>query len=232
VVDAPVSIDIRSFGVRTPPCSSERPTYGIIGLFHLLPPALAWLWRLVAPRGYANPSITDSDEMSSEGVGSYWPFATGQRIQHANLILKQIIDTPRSRYILCPNQHVGAWYMGFMPQWVAREYLARRGEARFHAEQIQPSRCSLLGYSLNTIMVEGLTIGSWFLRVETQPEVGAKGYDRGARILEDFFCKELKPYLKEGLVPLGRKIIECCLDRGGLEDYEEFFPDAQSYVEE
>jgi hypothetical protein len=232
VVDAPVSIDIRSFGVRTPPCSSERPTYGIIGLFHLLPPALAWLWRLVAPRGYANPSITDTDEMSSEGVGSYWPFATGQRIQHANLILKQILDTPRSRYILCPNQHVGAWYVGFMPQWIAREYLARRGEARFHAEQIQPARCSLLGFALNTIMVEGLTIGSWFLRVETQPEVGTKGYDRGTRILEDFFRRELTSYLGDGLMPLGRKIIECCLERGGVEDYEKFFPNAQSYVEE
>ena len=70
VTDGPVSIDIRSFGVRMPPCSSERPSYGIVGLFHLLPPALAWLWRLVAPRGYANPSVTDSEEMSSEGVGS------------------------------------------------------------------------------------------------------------------------------------------------------------------
>lgn len=239
VEDGPVSIDIRSFGVRTPPCTSDRPSYGIIGLFHLLPPALAWLWRLVAPRGHGNPSITDPkaaaspfDEMSSEGVGSYWPFATGQRVQHANLILKQIIDTPRTRYILCPNQHVGAWYVGFMPQWIAREYLARRGEAKFHDEQIHPARCSLLGYDLNTIMVEGQTIGSWFLRVEIQPEVGLKGYERGARILEEFFHRELKPYLEPELLPLGRKIIECCLDRGGVEDYAEFFPEAQSYLEE
>src|SRR5690606_2046792 len=38
VVDGPVTVDIRSFGVRTPPCTREKPTYGIIGLFHILPP--------------------------------------------------------------------------------------------------------------------------------------------------------------------------------------------------
>ena len=39
IVEEPVSVDIRSFGVRTPPCTRENPTYGIIGLFHLLPPS-------------------------------------------------------------------------------------------------------------------------------------------------------------------------------------------------
>jgi hypothetical protein len=33
------------------------------------------------------------------------------------------------RHIICPNQHIGAWQVGFMPQWIAREYLARRGVA-------------------------------------------------------------------------------------------------------
>ena len=56
IVSEPVTVDIRSFGVRCPPCTRETPTYGILGLFHLLPPSLAWLWRLVAPRGYGNPS--------------------------------------------------------------------------------------------------------------------------------------------------------------------------------
>ena len=59
IVREPVTVDVRSFGVRTPPCTKENPTYGIIGLFHILPPALAWLWRLVAPRGHGNPSIVD-----------------------------------------------------------------------------------------------------------------------------------------------------------------------------
>ena len=79
IVNEPVAVDVRSLGVRTPPCTREEPSYGILGLFHLLPPALAWLWRLVAPRGHANPSIVQTAGMSSEGVGSYWPFATGRQ---------------------------------------------------------------------------------------------------------------------------------------------------------
>jgi hypothetical protein len=145
VVDGAVRVDIRSFGVRTPPCTGDTPTYGIIGLFHLLPPALAWLWRLTAPRGHDNPSIVQTDGMTSEGVGSYWPFATGRRVDKANLLLQQIADTPCVRYGLCPNQHIGAWRVGFMPQWVMREYLARRGGAGFTREQIVPARCPLLG---------------------------------------------------------------------------------------
>ncbi|MFM8295318.1 MAG: DUF4914 family protein, partial [Microcystaceae cyanobacterium] len=165
VVHGAVSVDIRSFGVRTPPCTKERPSYGIIGLLHLLPPALAWLWRLVAPRGYANPSIVEKEGMSSEGVGSYWPFATGRRVIQANLILQQILTTPKVRYTLCPNQYIGAWEVGFMPQWIAREYLARRGGEKFSVKQVVPSRCPLLGYTFRSMMVEGQTIGNWFFRV-------------------------------------------------------------------
>jgi hypothetical protein len=106
VVDHPVSVDIRSFGLRAPSCTMEDPSYGILGLFHILPPTLAWLWRLVSPRGFNNPSIVDSDKMGSEGVGSYWPFATGKKINHANMLLKQIIETPRTNYTLVPNQHM------------------------------------------------------------------------------------------------------------------------------
>jgi len=220
VISGPVSVDIRSFGVRTPPCTLQNPSYGIMGIFHLLPPALAWLWRLVSPRGHENPSIAGTDEgMSSEGVGSYWPFATGRKIDQANLLLQQIVQTPGVRYILCPNQHIGAWKAGFMPQWIAREYLARRGGAKFTHEQVVPSECSLLGYSLKSLMVEGQLISSWFLRVETQPEVGEDGYNRGALILEKFFETQLKGFLEEDLMPLGRRIIECCLDDGSVEDY-------------
>ena len=88
IVNQPTEVDVRSFGVRTPPCTKEHPSYGIIGLFHILPPALAWLWRLVAPRGHDNPSITDTEGMSSEGVGSYWPFATGRQVDQANLLIE------------------------------------------------------------------------------------------------------------------------------------------------
>ncbi|MFW5680992.1 MAG: DUF4914 family protein [Pseudomonadota bacterium] len=219
VVEGAVDVDVRSMGVRTPPCSAELPTYGIIGMFHLLPPALAWLWRLVAPRGHANPSIVQTEGMTSEGVGSYWPFATGRRVDQANLLLNQIIETPEVRYVLIPNQHVGIWEVGFMPQWITREYLARRGGARFTANQMKPSRCPLLGYTPSTIVVEGYTIGRIFFEVETQPEVGIEAYDAGARLLQDFFRQELEQFLVPDLLATGRRIIECCLNGGSAEDY-------------
>ena len=224
VYQGAVSVDIRSFGVRCPPNTIENPTYGIIGLFHLLPPALAWLWRLVAPRGHANPSIVTTEGMSSEGVGSYWPFATGRMVDQANLLLDQIVATPRMKYILCPNQHVGAWETGFMPQWIAREYLARRGGARFSQEQVAPSRCPLLGFAMKSVVVEGQTIPGILLRVEKQPEVGNEAYDIGAKQLTDFFHKELTQFLEADLNPLGRKIIECCLSGGSVEDYVSLLP--------
>lgn len=224
VVSEPVTVDIRSFGVRTPPCTRDNPNYGILGLFHILPASLAWLWRLVAPRGHANPSIVDTGGMSSEGVGSYWPFATGRRVDQANLLLRQFQQTPKTRYILCPNQHIGAWECGFMPQWIAREYLARRGHARFKADQIQPARCPLLGHAMFQLHVEGRTVPRWFLQVDTQPEVGTEAYDKGAEILFAFFQQQLAKFDDKDLDPLGRKIIECCLGNGTAADYEKLLP--------
>jgi hypothetical protein len=219
-----LDVDIRSFGVRCPPCTREKPTYGIMGMFHLLPPALAWLWRLVAPRGHANPSIVDTGGMSSEGVGSYWPFATGRRVDQANLILKQILDTPKVKYILVPNQHIGSWDVSFMPQWVTREYMARRGGANFDASQVKACRCPLLGWSPSSIMVEGHPIGAWFFDVAKQPEVGEEAYDQGAQILQDFFEKELSQFMEEDLMPLGKQIIECCLNHGSVQEYASLVP--------
>lgn len=227
VVDHPVEVDIRSFGIRTPPCTPDQPSYGIIGLLQILPPALAWIWRLVAPRGFDNPSITASEGLESEGVGSYWPFATGRRVDHANLLLNQVRSTPRTRYILVPNQHIGCWRVGFMPQWIAREYLARRGGATFRREQIEPARCTLLGYALTSMMVEGTNIPPWMLQVQLQREISDVTYDAGAQQLRDFFQRELRVYLDRNgpqLDPLGREIIECCLRDGSLEEYESLLP--------
>ncbi len=221
VINNPVNIDVRSFGVRTPPCTKENPTYGILGLFHVLPPALAWLWRLVAPRGHANPSIVDGGGMGSEGVGSYWPFATGKRIQHANILLEQIMQTPRTRYTLVPNQYIGAWKVGFKPQLLMREYLTRRGNAKLRSEQYQLARCPLLGFEFNYITIESEKIPTRLLKVYKQAEVETSGYDAGAEILYDFFRKELQQYLTDDLHPTGKQIIETCLQNGTVEEYME-----------
>jgi hypothetical protein len=221
VVGNAVSVDIRSFGVRTPPSSAENPNYGIVGLFHLLPPALAWLWRLVSPRGHANPSIVGGTGMGSEGVGSYWPFATGKMVQHANMLLEQIISTPATRFTLVPNQYIGVWKVGFKPQLLMREYLTRRGNANLRKEQYQAARCPLLGYELNYLTIEGAKIPSRFLQVYKQDEMGKAGYDEGAAKLYDFFKEELAQYLTPELNPVGREIIEACLRGATVAEYEE-----------
>ncbi len=232
IIDGAVEVDVRSFGIRTPPCTREKPTYGIVGLVHFLPPALAWLWRLVAPRGHSNPSISDSEGMASEGVGSYWPFATGRRVDQANLLLRQIRSTPGTRYALIPNQYLGAWKVGFMAEWIVREYLARRGVARFREGQLSAARCPLLGWCMDYMQFEGTQLTPWFLKTHLQTEVGEDGYDAGAKILTDFFVRELRPYLNEpDLDPEGRRAIEVCLDGGKIEDYEKALsiPDASAW---
>ena len=223
-IDEPVEVDVRSFGVRTPACTKENPSYGIMGIMPILPPALAWLWRLVAPRGYNNPSIIDSQGMTSEGVGSYWPFATGKMVTQANLLLDQILQSTNTRYVLIPNQHIGAYEVSFMPEWISREYIARRGSAKFKPEHLVEARCPLLGFGLDSLKVDGQYIRRAFLRPETQQEVGIEGYDAGAEILTDFFKQELAKYNTDDLNPLGKQIIEMFFKGATVQDYLEIIP--------
>lgn len=224
VVNSPVEVDVRSFGVRMPPATAKDPTYGIMGLMHIIPPALAWLWRLVAPRGFKNPSVSGETPLGSEGVGSYWPFATGKRVTQANLLLEQIMACPNTRYVLIPNQHIGSYRVGFTAEWIAREYLARRGGVNMKMDRLSPARCALMGYALNEMKVDGQRISSRFLRPELQESLGENGYDKGAEILYDFFTKVLAEYNLDEMDPTGRKIIECFHDRGSVEDYCDIIP--------
>ncbi len=220
-VNEPIEVDVRSFGVRTPPCTRENPNYGIIGMLHVLPAALAWLWRLVAPRGHSNPSIVTAEGLTSEGVGSYWPFATGTMVRQANLLLQQIRTSPRTKYVLIPNQYIGAYKVGFQPEWIGREYLARRGSVRFRPGQLPPARCPLLGYALATLKVNGQQLPKGLLHVEDQLEVGVEGYDKGATILKEFFYQEVEKFYGEDLLPLGKRIISACLSDATIEDYDQ-----------
>ena len=111
-----------------------------------------------------------------------------------------------------------------MPQWLMRDYLARKGVSQFRPEQIVPSRCSLLGYALQNMRIEGTSIHHWFLETHSQPEVGTEAFDEGARILRDFFQAELQKFLRPELDPDGRKIIERCLEGCGIEDFENLMP--------
>jgi hypothetical protein len=226
ITQGEVEVDVRSFGVRCPPCTEENPSYGIIGMMHILPPALGWLWRLAAPRGHANPSVNigAGNNLVSEGVGTYWPFATGKRVTQANMLLELQLQTPGTKYVLIPNQHIGVYKVGFCAEWLSREVMARRGNLRFRDGQLQASRCPILGYSLPSLKVNGQQIPRGLLQVNEQLEVGEVGYDFGAKALQEFFKVELSKYLTDDLHPLGRKIIQVCLDNGSLDDYVDVLP--------
>ncbi|MFV0439934.1 MAG: DUF4914 family protein [Lachnospirales bacterium] len=224
IVNTEVEVDIRSFGLRQPPCTKNAPQYGIAGMLHILPPALAWLWRLAAPRGFANPSIVDNGQMKSEGVGSYWPFATGKKVDQANLLLEQITRTPETKYVLVPNQYIGAYKVDFAGQWAAREYLSRRGGVNFRKEKLVEARCPILGYIPQSIKLDGSKVSMGFLHVNMQNDVGNDAYDAGANMLTEFFKKEISQYLTDDLSELGRKIIETCLNDGTVQDYYDLIP--------
>lgn len=217
----PQEVNVRSFGVRMPPSTVYAPNYGVMGMVQIVPASLAWLWRLVSPRGFKNPSIADLNAgsgLKSEGVGSYWPFATGRKVTQANLLLKQFLDTPNTLNVLIPNQHIGAYQVGFSGEWLTREYLARRsGTVRM--KHLVPARCPLFGYSLDEMKIDGQYVRQTFLRPELQSKLGFEGYDIGAKILGDFIKEQVKEYLTDELDPIGRRIIETCLNDGTLEDY-------------
>ena len=217
----PVEVNVRSFGVRMPPSTAKDPNYGVMGMLQVVPASIAWLWRLISPRGFKNPSIADTNAgsgLKAEGVGSYWPFATGRKVTQANMLLEQIIACPRTTNVLIPNQHIGAYHVGFMGEWIAREYLARHtGTVR--AKHLVPARCPLFGYALDEMKLDGQFIRQTFLRPETQSKLGTEGYDAGAKILTDFFKEQLTQFVCDELSPLGKEIIDVCLHDGTLDDY-------------
>lgn len=225
-----VEVDLRSFGLRTPPMTRDNVTYGVVGLFHVLPPAIAWLWRLVAPRGFANPSITATDAMESEGVGSYWPFATGKRVDQANILLRQMQNTPETRYVLIPNQHIGSFKVGFKAEHISREYLSRRGQAPFKFDELINKGVPILGYTMKSVKLDGKEIPNFMLNVDEQRHVGEEAFRKGAGILTDFFKQELKQFLTADLDDLGRKIIESYLADDSLEELNALMPG--NYIQE
>ena len=224
--DQPQEVNVRSFGVRMPPSTIMEPNYGVMGMVQFVPASIAWLWRLVSPRGFKNPSIADSNAgsgLKAEGVGSYWPFCTGKKVTQANLLLRQMLATPNTLNILIPNQHIGAYRIGFMGEWITREYLARRnGIVRM--KHLGPARCPLFGFSLDEMKIDGQYVRRTFLRPEFQSKLGFEGYDAGAKILTDFMKEQISEFLTDELDPIGRQIIELCLNDAPLEEYLKITP--------
>jgi len=162
--------------------------------------------------------------MVAEGVGSFWPFSTGTKVAAANLALRQILEQNRTRYVLVPNQHIGAYKVGFAAQWLTREYLARRGGGRIWREELVPARFPLFGFTPREVKLDGQQVRPTLLFPENQSRVGHEAYDTGAQIIADFFASELPQFLTDELDPTGRALIEACLRGASVEEYEELTP--------
>ena len=99
-----------------------------------------------------------------------------------------------------------------------------RGGVNMKMDRLVPARCPLLGYALKEMKVDGQQISSKFLRPETQETLGEAGYDKGAKILNDFFARELAVYDVEELHPVGKQILECFKRGGSIQDYCDIIP--------
>ena len=144
--------------------------------------------------------------------------STGKKVTQANLLLRQMLDTPNTLNILIPNQHIGAYRVGFMGEWLTREYLARRnGTVRM--KHLVKARCPLFGYSLDEMKIDGQYVRRTFLRPELQSKLGYEGYDAGVKILTDFMKNQLMEFITDELDPIGRQIINLCLHDAPLEEY-------------
>jgi hypothetical protein len=92
------------------------------------------------------------------------------------------------------------------------------------ANQLQPARCALFGYTPTEITLDGQPVRRTLLAPELQSGVGIEAYDAGAAILAGFFKAELQQFLTDDLDPLGRDIIELCMTDATVEDYEALTP--------
>jgi hypothetical protein len=92
------------------------------------------------------------------------------------------------------------------------------------ADQLEPARCALFGYSPREITLDGQPVRRTLLRPEMQSWVGEEAYDAGCAILSGFFRSELTQFLTPDLTPLGREIIEACLADASVAEFEALTP--------
>ncbi|MEZ5671145.1 MAG: hypothetical protein R3E08_01715 [Thiotrichaceae bacterium] len=97
---------------------------------------------------------------------------------------------------MCPNPHVGVWRVDFMPQWVAREYLAGAGRLKFGRTIIPVRVVPYWDIPYHNCWLRR-QVPTWLLHVEHQLEIKAEtAYDQSAQICINFE-KHLAEFLEE-----------------------------------
>ncbi len=215
-----LAVNVQSWGFRQPPCTADRPTYGIGGLCHVLPWQVAWLWYLLSPRGDKNPSIIgENGKMASEGVGSYKAFSPGREVDQANLLLKMMQRANGVQHLLVPNQHIGPWSVGYGSMWFVREWLSRKpGGPCFATDELVPSPYPLFGYALRRAELKGQEVESRILR--PWEEYGRNAYQKGRTEFVAFAHPILQRFaLDPDIDPIGRDILNWAIRGGRLEQF-------------
>ena len=144
IADKPVEVDVRSFGVRMPPATQRQPElrhHGPDAASSRRPwPGSGGWW----PRGASTtPASAAAPNWPSEGVGSYWPFATGKRVKPGQPPAGADSHAARTPGTCSsPTSTSGAYQVGFAAEWIAREYLARRGGVNMKMDRLGPRRAA------------------------------------------------------------------------------------------
>jgi hypothetical protein len=95
VVNGAVDVDVRSMGVRTPPAPARSPE---LRHHRPVPPAAAGAGLAVAAGRPARPRQPEHRPDRGHVLGGRWLLLALRhrpRVDHANLLLNQIIETPR-----------------------------------------------------------------------------------------------------------------------------------------
>ena len=96
---------------------------------------------------------------------------------------------------------------------------ADRALVVINTEPISIRGCKNIKARLDEMKIDGQYIRVTFLRPELQSKLGYAGYDAGAKILTDFIKEQVQQFISDELDPVGRRIIDLCLNDAPLEEY-------------
>ena len=131
----------------------SSPNYGVMGMLQVMPPSIAWLWRLVSPRGFKNPSIADTNAgggLKSRGrrlllAVRHGPQASRRRICCSS----RSCAAPKTTERADPepaHRRLSCWIHGR----VGLARIPRAPQRRVVREKhLTPARCPLFGYALD-----------------------------------------------------------------------------------
>jgi hypothetical protein len=107
-------------------------------------------------------------------------------VDQANLLLRQIVETPETRYVLIAEPAYWGVEGGIHGGVDCARVPGAAGQREVWREQVREAICPLLGYIPHQLRIEGSMIPRVFLAVEEQIQGGMDVYEEGARQWREF----------------------------------------------